>query len=63
MHWILKGREYVNENGEVIAIRDFPFVVSPGDTVEKYGETKTVSNVIYLENGGVMIELVSLSEV
>jgi hypothetical protein len=62
MHWTLQGRVYKSDSGEEVAIRDFPFVVAPGDTVTKYGEEKTVSNVVYLENGGVMIELISLSE-
>lgn len=62
MHWTLVGREYHGTNGEVVALRDFPFMVSIGDTVEKFGTTSTVSNIIYLESGGIMLELSSLSE-
>lgn len=62
MHWKLVGREYQGENGEVVGIRDFPFVVSVGDTVEKFGTTSTVSNILYNENGGVMLELTSMIE-
>lgn len=63
MHWVLKQGQYENDNGDKVSVRDFPFVVSIGDTVEKFGKTVTVSNIFYMENGSVILETSSLSGV
>jgi hypothetical protein len=63
MHWVLKGTKYENDNGDQVPIREFPFIVSIGDTIEKFGSTVTVSNIFYMENGSVILETSSLSGV
>lgn len=63
MHWVLKGAKYENDNGDTVPVRDFPFIVSIGDTVEKFGYTVTVTNIFYMENGSIVLETSSLSEV
>jgi hypothetical protein len=59
MYYKLTGREYTETNtGTKVSLQDLPYMVSVGDYVEKFGMVRVVNNIVYLENGGVMLEMV-----
>lgn len=68
MYYKLVGSKYVivdeagNLTGNSVTLQEFPFVAQVGDLVERYGQVKTVSNVIYMENGSVILEMSSVEE-
>lgn len=58
MYYKLTGRQYVEQNsGQIVQLADLQFMVAIGDYIEKFGVLRKVTNIVYLENGGVMLEL------